>query len=78
MRHFEKIINGVTIFNSFIDDIEEYRESLEEYAAINGYTIENDCVMDGARLVVNLSDYAAEEKGREAEEFWNGLINAKM
>ena len=78
MRHFEKINNGVTIFNSFIDDVEEYRESFDEYADINGYTIENDCVMDGERLVATLSDYVAEEKSREAEEFWNGLINVKM
>ena len=76
MRHFEKINNGVTILNTFIDE-DSARESMESYAECNDYTVKDDCVMDGDNLVVTLSDYAQEEASRDAQEFWDALRSVK-
>ena len=75
-RGFEKIKNGVVILNTFINE-DNARESMESYADCNGYTVKNDCVMDGDKLVVTLFDYAQEESSRDSQEFWDALRSVK-
>ena len=81
VRGFEKIENGVTILDTFINE-EDYKEAFEDYADYSGDKIEERhgdvCTVDSDGNEINtLYAFATEQKESESEDFWDGLRRVK-